>query len=384
MSRPRVPPRTGWRLPLLASGGLALVGGLYAALLLLGTPVPDTTAGLGAVHGPVMVFGFVGTLIALERAVALRAGWAMVAPACSGLGALLLLAGAPTIVGQLLLAAAGVGLLGIYAALWRRQATVAILAQAAGALCWYAAVLLWLGRFPIDQVIPWLSGFVVLTIAGERLELSPLGLTGARSGKAIEAWFLAAVAAVLSGAVAGVLWPRAGTRLWGLALLGVVGWLAAFDVARHTIRGRGLPRFVAVGLLTGYGWLALAGLLWAGGLGSGGPGYDATTHAVFLGFTMSMIFAHAPVILPAVLRRPLPYRPVLYAPLVLLHLSLLARVAVGDGAGVVAVWRWAGVVNEVAVVGFVICAAVLTLSARRIGSLPRRSVPDRVPAKVTA
>ena len=61
------------RLPLLAAGGLALVGGLYAALLLLDAPLPDTTAGVGQSHGPVMVFGFVGTLIALERAVALGA-----------------------------------------------------------------------------------------------------------------------------------------------------------------------------------------------------------------------------------------------------------------------------------------------------------------------
>ena len=42
-------------------------------------------------------------------------------------------------------------------------------------------------------------------------------------------------------------------------------------------------------------------------------------HAVFLGFTISMIMAHAPVILPAVLRRPLPYHPALLAPAVLLH-----------------------------------------------------------------
>jgi hypothetical protein len=34
----------------------------------------------------------------------------------------------------------------------------------------YAATLLWLGGFPINQIVPWLAGFVVLTIAGERLE----------------------------------------------------------------------------------------------------------------------------------------------------------------------------------------------------------------------
>jgi len=39
-----------------------------------------------------------------------------------------------------------------------------------------------------------------------------------------------------------------------------------------------------------------------------GGGYDAVVHAIFLGFVISMVMAHAPVILPAVLRRPLPYR----------------------------------------------------------------------------
>jgi hypothetical protein len=295
-----------WRLPLLAGGGLALAGGLYAALILLGVPLRDTPAGLGQAHGPVMVFGFVGTLVAVERAVALGARWGLLAPGCSSLGALFLLAGAPTLVGRLLLSVAGIVLLGVYAALWRRQSSVALLAQAAGAFSWYAVTLLWLGGFAVDRTVPWLAAFVVLTIGGERLELAHVGIvhSGAR-GRSAQHLFVAAAASVLAGAASTLLWPATGARLYGLALLGLVGWLAAFDVARHTVRGRGLPRYVAVALLAGYGWLAVAGLLWAGGgVTTGGARYDATTHAVFLGFTMSMIFAHAPVILPAVLRRP--------------------------------------------------------------------------------
>ncbi len=352
-----------WRVPLLAGGALALLGGSYAALILLGEALPDTAAGVGAVHGPVMVFGFVGTLVALERAVALGARWALIAPACSALGGITLLATGPTLAGQLLLAAAGVALLAVYAALWRRQASVALLTQAAGAFCWYAAALLWLAGFAVNEIVPWLAGFAILTIAGERLELAHVGLVPRASGspRSAQRWFLAAAATVLAGAVASLLWPRPGHQLWGLALLGLVGWLAVFDVARHTVRGRGLPRYVAVGLLAGYAWLAVAGLLWAGGGAIvDGPRYDAVLHAVFLGFTISMIFAHAPVILPAVLRRPLPYHPVLYAPLALLHLSLLARLGLGDWAGLVGVWRAAGVSNVVALLGFVACAALLS------------------------
>ncbi len=375
-ARPGVPVRC--RLPLLAAGGLALTGGLYAALVLLDLPLPDTDAGLGVVHGPVMVFGFVGTLVALERAVALGAWWGLIGPACSGLGALVLLAGGPALPGRLLLSAAAVVLLGVYLRLWRRQPGVALLAQAAGALCWYAATLLWLGGFPVNQIVPWLAGFVVLTIAGERLELAHVGRTNLA-----QSWFVAAAAGVLAGAVASLLWPRPGHQVWGLALLGLVGWLAVFDVARRTIRGRGLPRYVAAGLLAGYGWLALAGLLWAGaGATTDGPRYDATLHAVFLGFTMSMIFVHAPVILPAVLRRPLPYHPVLYAPLGLLHLSLAARLGLGDAAGLTAVWRWAGVANAVAVVAFAACAAALAVRAGRASRTARSTAAADAPVAV--
>jgi hypothetical protein len=74
-----------WRLPVLAAAGLSLLGGLYAALLLLGTSLPSPAAPVEQAHGPVMVFGVAGTLIALERAVALGRRWTPPAPACSGL-----------------------------------------------------------------------------------------------------------------------------------------------------------------------------------------------------------------------------------------------------------------------------------------------------------
>jgi hypothetical protein len=80
-----------------------------------------------------------------------------------------------------------------------------------------------------------------------------------------------------------------------------------------------------------------------------------------------MIFVHAPVILPAVLRRPLPYRPVLYLPLALLHASLLVRVAAGDGAGLEPAWRWSGVANVASVLLFIGCAAALSARVRRAG-----------------
>jgi hypothetical protein len=39
-----------WRLPLLAAGGLALIAGLYSALLLLGFALPVPRPALADVH----------------------------------------------------------------------------------------------------------------------------------------------------------------------------------------------------------------------------------------------------------------------------------------------------------------------------------------------
>ncbi|MFG3700762.1 hypothetical protein ACGF5C_23010 [Micromonospora sp. NPDC047620] len=374
MTTPRPIP-VAWRLPALAAGGVALLTGLYAALLLLGTRVPAPPGQLAEVHGPLMVLGFVGTLIALERAVALGDRWALLAPACSGGGALLLVLTGPSLTARLLLMVASVLLLGVYRQIWRRQPGVALLAQAAGALAWYAATLLWLAGLTVAEIVPWLATFVVATIAGERFELARVALP-ARAGR----WFLGALSALMAGVTATAVWPGIGPYLFGAGLLAVVAWLAAFDVARRTVRSRGLPRYVALGLLAGYAWLGLAGLLWAGaGASADGPRYDATLHAVFLGFTMSMIFVHAPVILPAVLRRPLPYQRLLYAPLALLHASLLVRVVIGDALRVQPVWRGAGVANVLAVLAFVGLAVVSSLRPpRNRDTSPTRPVPMAV------
>ena len=49
---------------LLLPGGLALLAGLDAALTLAGVPAPAGSARLAALHGSLMVLGFLGTVIA--------------------------------------------------------------------------------------------------------------------------------------------------------------------------------------------------------------------------------------------------------------------------------------------------------------------------------
>jgi len=83
-----------WRLGLLALGGVGLLAGLSGALVLLGVWTPAPAGHLAASHGLLMTLGFLGTLIALERAVALGQWWGYLAPLAAGIGALALIGGA--------------------------------------------------------------------------------------------------------------------------------------------------------------------------------------------------------------------------------------------------------------------------------------------------
>ena len=352
------------RAVFLVPAGVALLAGLDAALLLIGLPTPVRADRLPEVHGVLMVVGFVGTLIALERAVALRRPAGFLAPALLGAGALLLLSPLPLRIGQSAQVAGAAALVGVYVGLWRRQRDDAVLVQALGAVLAACAVLLWLGGVPVPRLLPWLVGFAVLTIGGERLELARLAM-GPRAGTVL----VVLSGGLLAGVVASLLWPRAGSPLLGAALLALGGWLAAHDVARRTVRAHGLPRFMAGCMLAGYAWLGVASLTWLiGGAAFDGPRYDVVIHAVFLGFTISMIMAHAPAILPAVLRRALPYHPVMAVPAVLLHASLALRLWLGDGYGVHAAWQLGGALNVTALLLFLAVAVWRGTTARRHGS----------------
>jgi len=351
------------RLVFLIPAGVALLAGLDAGLLLLGLPAPVTTAQLPDAHGMVMVLGFVGTVIALERAVALRRRLGFAAPALLGVGGLLVTTAAPLRLGQTALAAGSAALVLVYVPLWRRQRDDSVLIQAFGAVLATGAALLWLGGMPVARLLPWLAGFVVLTIAGERLELSRVTLLASSTVRQ-----LTGLAAMITFAtVLTLLWPIVGYPLLGLSLLSLVWWLMMHDVARRTIRGKGLPRFMAGCLLSGYVWLAVAGAIWVlAGAVMEGPAYDGVIHAVFLGFTMSMIMAHAPVILPAVLRCRLPYHPVMIAPPVLLHASLLLRLCIGDAHGVDLARQVGGGLNVVALLGFAVITAGAVIRSERL------------------
>jgi len=336
---------------------LALLAGLWGGLVRMGWSIPDPRVGLASAHGPLMVSGFLGTVIGLERATALGPGWAYGPPLLSSLGVIALLAGLPSAIP---FALASTGLVLVFAHLLARQRAAFMMVTAAGAGAWCVGNALWLAGAPILKTVPWLTGFLVLTIVGERLELSRL----MRPPRAAQAALLGAAAVYLGGVVLTGPALVVGERVAGAGMIVMALWLLRYDIARRTIRQAGLTRFIAASLLSGYAWLWIGGGVRLGlGGAVAGPAYDAMLHVVFLGFVFGMLCAHAPLILPALSGRPVPYRPRTYGHLTILNASILLRLA-ADLGGWTDGQRWGGLLGVLAILLFLVNTAGAAASSR--------------------
>src|SRR5699024_5494896 len=111
-------------LAFVAPAGVALLIGMAAGLSRMGLWFTDAEA-LRAAHAPGMLFGFVGSLVVLERAVAIRRAWAFAAPLLLSLGALSLITPLPAAAGRTAIILGLALMLVIYRLIWLRQAAVA-------------------------------------------------------------------------------------------------------------------------------------------------------------------------------------------------------------------------------------------------------------------
>lgn len=348
------------RFPLLAIAMVTLIFAGWAGLFRMGWAIPPIQPMLSGAHGPLMISGFLGTVIGLERAVGLGLRWTYSSPILTGLGAILLITGLQDTLGAVLIVAGSLLLVAVFIYIIRHQPQLHQYTMLVGAIAWVVGNLLWLFGQPIANLVAWWAGFLILTIAGERLELSRLLQVSTTSRNL----FLACIALYLAGAATIGFAYDLGWRITGAGMLALAAWLLRQDIARRTIRMPGLTRFIATCMLSGYVWLAIGGLLaMIYGFLFGGP-YDAVLHAVFLGFVFSMIFGHAPIIFPAVLGVNIPFNKAFYAHLALLHLSLILRV----GAGVLE-WHpgrlWGAMFNGIALLFFIFNTAFAAATAKQ-------------------
>ncbi len=333
-------------LPFIALAILSLLFALWAGLLRLGWNFP-TFDGLAMAHGPLMVSGFLGVLIPLERAVAIRQKWMFAVPLLVGVGWVSLFFALP--LAAALLTVGSLGNLAILGVMVRREPHPHTIVMALGALAWLAGNLLWTLGMPLFQIVFWWMTFLTLTIGGERLELSRV----LRPTPNQIRLFSLLVAALLAGAILAAFELNLGSRLSGFALLGLSLWFMSVDLARRNLRHPNpLTRYIAICLFSGFFWLGISGgfFLYFGALYAG-PVYDAALHSLFVGFVIAMIFGHAPIIFPAILGANIRFYPVFYAHLVLLHASLVLRIA-GDVFNLYELRKWGGLLNEVAILLF--------------------------------
>ncbi len=353
------------RFPLLALAIVTLLSGLWAGLVRIGWQWPPLSPTLPINHGPLMVSGFLGTVIGIERAVALelvlkwRKGRKLLlylGPLVTLVGAMLLIFGqtatsagsAQAVSPPLLITIGSLFLLIMFGIILQMLNTMYTAVMALGALSWLIGNILWLFGKPIHIAVWWWAAFLIFTIAGERLELSRiLGLTTRK-----KVAFATAVSLTIIGLILLNFNYSLGIRTMGVGYILLSIWLLRYDVVRRTIRLQGLPRFIAFALLAGYIWLIISGIVSViiGGV-SAGLLYDAILHTIFLGFVFSMIFGHAPIIFPAILNVQMAYKPTFYIHLALLHITLIMRI-VGDLTSWVAGRQWGGLLNAIVLLIF--------------------------------
>ncbi|MCL2778071.1 MAG: hypothetical protein FWD73_08705 [Polyangiaceae bacterium] len=306
-------------------------------------------------HGPLMAVGFFATLIATERALARKVALAYLSPLLGVATTAALLAGvtwlAPLLATTSAIVFAVVVGYGYFAA---RSIQAGVSVGGALALVWANA--LWAtGHSYFDAVRGWLV-FLVLTVASERFELSRFSPRANSTRKA----FVATALLMMVSLPLSIAPSELGAHVFGLSAMGLGIWLLLFDVARKTVFQKGLARFSGACLLAASLWLTIAGFI-ALTQGLRPPAYDAVLHAVFLGFGVSMIFGHAPMLLGFALGVRIRYWSAFWFHAALMQLSVFLRV-VADWQSWHNVRPWAGILHALALVAFL--AATLTAVVR--------------------
>lgn len=356
---------------MLLTVAVALLGGLGSGLARLGWQMDGMSQNWILIHGPLMICGFLGTLICLERAVALSSRYraVMLVPMINALGAITLLLWPYSPLAKGLLLLGSIGLLLLFGIMLRLHPSRDIWIMALGAGCWVIGNALWANGQPIYQVVHLWAAFLILTIVGERLELSRVR----RLTQRIEKLLVTAVGVYLIGTLMTVTNLDMGIRVAGLGAVLMAAWLLHYDIARRTIRTTGLPRYIAACLLIGYGWLAFGGAIaiWKGAVYAGFD-YALILHAYLLGFVFSMIFGHAPIILPALTGLKLTFTPLFYGHLVLLHVTLAYRMA-GNLLQQVPLRQWGGMFNAIAILLFIAVTLITVIRSNWIHRASQRS-----------
>jgi len=339
------------RVPFMGLAVFALLVGLTGGLQRIGWELPVSQVSYG--HGAIMVGGFLGTLIILEKIIVLKKRLLYVIPVVSGMSVAGFIAGMQ-LCSFIFLVIASLALVIIFLVYWLRERSPIFLIMSAGAASWVTGnvALIITGFFPM--AVPWWMAFALFIIAAERLELMkflPVRKTDRLIFGSILTIFLISCIVSFHGT---------GRYLAAFAVVSAAVWLMRNDVISINLKKAGLTKYIGITLLCGYSSLLLCGvfllitLRWP-------LGYDIVVHTFFIGFVISMIFAHGPVILPGVLGVSVkPFHSIFYFWLIVLHLSWVARV-LADVILDMQVRKYSGLASAIVILGYFLSVTVTTI-----------------------
>lgn len=288
-------------------------------------------------HGLLMVGGFMGTLICLERSMVMKNKAWLLAPLLGLVASSLFIAGYEEL-GMYFLTLESVGLFLVIYIQTIKDKLPELMVMCLGAICWLIGNILVVKTGFVPVGTTWWIGFVLLKIVGERLEF----------GKCLpnRRWSKAFLYTLLTVFFTGLTVPfhEGGNWVLGMCAVFMGLWLLRFDIARISVRKSGYHRYVGLALIIGYVWLVMFGLVLC--LMDNHPYfYDLFLHTFFLGFAFSMVWAHAPVILATVFKSSQAiFHPILWPIWSLFQITLIGRML--SGLLMIAEGRsWFGVFN---------------------------------------
>lgn len=327
-------------------------------------------AGAGMQHGVLMVGGFLGTLISLERAMVMKNKWWLLVVLFNGFSILVLVIPGWSFFAFYWQLTGSVGLVLMMYFQSLRHPKPYQYVMSIGAISWMIGNVALITSDFVPAAVPWWIGFLLFTIVGERLELSKFLPTP--SYAKIILYILLALFFI------GMVMPfhQSGNWVMGFAAIFIAFWLLHFDMAKIAAKKEKQFKYIGVGLKVGYVWLVLHGLTLCF-LNSHPLFYDLYLHTFFLGFTFSMIWAHAPIIFPMILSiQEKPYHPVLWIGWVVFQLSLLGRL----GAALVKLPDWRtlfGIINGWTIIAMFVMMAMIVLIKIMVNRWKRRSQQTR-------
>lgn len=286
-------------------------------------------------HGELMVFGFLATLIPVERYIGSRSmkipELIHLMPFLTSLGALLKLFSWLTksvilnAIGTLVIALGALLYVYLLSSLSKLSAEkTSFKLMGAGSIALILALIMSyfttpVGNLPLALLM---LSFPALTILGERVELSKFTMRGIGS-EALVAGLLGLLGILLS-----IVFGKFFLLLSAILFLALTAQIMRSE---RFVFSSGMKGYLSWHLAIAYAW-AFAGFAlaaWAYFAEKPQANFDPTVHALAVGFVLGMIFAHAPAILPAIINRRLDEGGLSLAPLAILTISNAMRVLGG-------------------------------------------------------